>query len=583
MILIKGLKNRASVFFVLLLMPFFVGVVLLIFSNNIKSAESNIELRGIHDTSFFDEKLFSDGVSYVEKNKIESDSEIVGGIIPHHLLPSFIIADFFKKIATDEQKTVFIIGPNHYERGYNNAITSDWAWETPFGKVDSDCFVIDSLKNDGLISVENESIDEEHSVGALLPFLKHYLPNARVVPIVLSRETTVSDINKIVNGINDSSNAVFIASVDFSHYLRSDSAQSNNDDTLDAIKKHDYSKLLSFDDSHIDSPQSVVLLMKLMDKFDAKKIITSYNTNSGILLGDDNIDVTSYLGISFVKDSSEKEREARIVFGGDVMMDRYIRQVGSQNDYEYILHDDMESILRNSDMVVSNLEGPITEEQSVSIGTEIGERDNYVFTFDPSVTNFFAKNNLKIFNIGNNHISNFGEEGISSTKDFLSQSGIDYFGQVNKNDENILIKNIGGIRFAFIGFNEFASNGSSDVINKIDDVKRKVDFVVVYTHWGEEYDLSQNEEQIKLAHQFIDNGADFIVGSHPHVIQGKESYKNNYIYYSLGNFIFDQYFQRETEEGLLLNVTFSAGRTKNIEIDEIPIEMLTDSRTITKK
>ena len=92
------------------------------------------------------------------------------------------------------------------------------------------------------------------------------------------------------------------------------------------------------------------------------------------------------------------------------------------------------------------------------------------------------------------------------------------------------------------------------------------DYTVVYTHWGDEYELIPNGGQIDLAHQFVDSGADIVIGTHPHVIQSKEVYKGAYIYYSLGNFIFDQYFNEDVRCGAV--ITFNLDEEGIISVEE---------------
>lgn len=100
--------------------------------------------------------------------------------------------------------------------------------------------------------------------------------------------------------------------------------------------------------------------------------------------------------------------------------------------------------------------------------------------------------------------------------------------------------------------------------------------VVVYTHWGEEY-VPRTEKMKTLARQFVDAGASLVVGSHPHVVQESERYSDQYIYYSLGNFVFDQYFSDAVRNGLLLEVTFDPSGVESIK--EIPIVLHPDGRT----
>jgi poly-gamma-glutamate synthesis protein (capsule biosynthesis protein) len=96
------------------------------------------------------------------------------------------------------------------------------------------------------------------------------------------------------------------------------------------------------------------------------------------------------------------------------------------------------------------------------------------------------------------------------------------------------------------------------------------DVVIVCPHWGVEYALQPSREQVELAHQMIDAGADLIVGSHPHVVQPLEKYHDRWIAYSLGNFVFDQR-DRATHRGLMIEATVRAKRI--IDITPIPIEI----------
>ena len=86
--------------------------------------------------------------------------------------------------------------------------------------------------------------------------------------------------------------------------------------------------------------------------------------------------------------------------------------------------------------------------------------------------------------------------------------------------------------------------------------------MVVYAHWGREYELIQSESQQKIAHNFIDSGADLIIGSHPHVVQPIEIYKNKAIFYSLGNFVFDQYFSEDVKNELIVTASIIKDKTE---------------------
>ena len=282
-----------------------------------------------------------------------------------------------------------------------------------------------------------------------------------------------------------------------------------------------------------------------------------------------------------VFDDTTKKVSATIIFGGDMMFDRHIRLMASKHGYDKILTG-VDSILGKSDYVVANLEGPITENKSISLGSEVGSYDNFIFTFDPVIANTLQAHNIQLVNLGNNHIENFGVTGVQSSKKYLEKNNVNYFGDTGViNKKKYFIQKIKGIKFAFVNYNAFAGDAEIHIMQDIELVKTEVDFIIVYTHWGQEYKTHSNYREQKLAHQFIDAGADLIIGSHPHVIQEKEIYKGKTIYYSLGNFIFDQYFSKEVKKGLLVEATFNKIKD-TITFLEHEIAMEKNGRTILK-
>lgn len=243
-----------------------------------------------------------------------------------------------------------------------------------------------------------------------------------------------------------------------------------------------------------------------------------------------------------------------VLFGGDLMFDRWIRTVSGKRGGEYILAP-VREYLQVADLVVANLEGPITDSPSVSETSALGSRDNYVFTFPTETATLLKRENIGLVNIGNNHILNFKEDGVRQTKEFLEQAGVEYFGSPLTDDVRYHVRDVRGTRIAFVNYNQFVWHGREKAFDDIAAVKEQTDFVVVYTHWGDEY-VATPQAVKDIAHAFVDAGADLIIGSHPHVIQEREEYKGKTIYYSLGNMVFDQYFSPETQAGLLVTADF---------------------------
>lgn len=274
---------------------------------------------------------------------------------------------------------------------------------------------------------------------------------------------------------------------------------------------------------------------------------------------------------------------ATLLFGGDMMFDRHIREKAQvKGNYNFIF-ENLTQTLSGADAIIANLEGPVTDFPSRSIGSEIGSTNNYFFTFDSKVVSETLSRWPFILNLGNNHISNFGQDGLMQTYQTLDTAKMPYFGYVlpNQGQVSYLIKEIDGITFGFVNYNQFVTGGLDRAFSDLAEVRPQVDVVIVYTHWGNEY-VQENQVIKDLAHQFVDAGADLIIGSHPHVVQGTEIYQGKKIYYSLGNFVFDQYFEEAVQNGLLVEAKICRSNdTQSLEWNFIdrPIQLNSDGTT----
>ncbi len=230
---------------------------------------------------------------------------------------------------------------------------------------------------------------------------------------------------------------------------------------------------------------------------------------------------------------------------GDIMpgrsVNKYLRETG---DFDQPFRD--MSYLKEEDIVFVNLESPVTSWCETRLG-------GFKFCSDTRIIPAMVNAGIDIANIANNHISNEGNEGIKQTVDMLQSAGIKVTGT------NASVKvNVKGKNFGFLGYNEVGKNptiisggNKTRMIADIKKLDREVDIVVVQFHWGVEYTNNPNDYQRDLAHAAIDVGADLVVGDHPHWVQGLEIYKDKLIAYSHGNFIFDQQWSKETQEGVV--------------------------------
>jgi len=270
-----------------------------------------------------------------------------------------------------------------------------------------------------------------------------------------------------------------------------------------------------------------------------------------------------------------QEKGAKILFVGDMMFDRYIRQVGYQKGGDYIFSC-IGGFLKDADLVVGNLEGPVTENASVSLKSKSESDDNFIFTFPTDTAKLLAENNIKLVNLGNNHMLNFSRDGLLQTKKYLTEAGVKYFGDPDAvENDKIARMDLGGIPVAFVSWSDWNSDNTDITAAQIKKEAAAGQKVFVYAHWGEEY-LPPPERVKKLARSFIDAGAEMVIGSHPHIIQESEVYKGKLIYYSLGNFIFDQYWNKQVSTGLILEAKIENGK---IEILEHRVSLNKDGRT----
>lgn len=268
-----------------------------------------------------------------------------------------------------------------------------------------------------------------------------------------------------------------------------------------------------------------------------------------------------------------QDQEATILFVGDMSFDRYLRQKAEQFGSEH-LFSCIDPLLGEADVVVGNLEGPITDHASVSAGSVVGSPANFRFTFPPETAPLLHAHGIRIVNLGNNHIRDFGTDGIASTRAYLGAAGVASFGGI-AGDEPPYRTELAGVPVSFVSYNQFGGGPAEAVAGTIAAERAAGRTVIVYTHWGEEY-MPPTPRVRETARLFAESGASLVVGSHPHVIQERETISTTPVYYSLGNFIFDQYWNEEVSTGLVLRVTVSAD---GITVEEERVRMGRDGRT----
>ncbi len=216
-------------------------------------------------------------------------------------------------------------------------------------------------------------------------------------------------------------------------------------------------------------------------------------------------------------------------------------------------------LLADADVRVGNLEGTITSTMSLS------QKDHTIlrFTFDPLQTSaVLGPLNFDALSLANNHSLDFGKNGYTETRNRLDEDNIASFGHpLNLQDNISTILFIKNKAICLVGFHSLYIATTTSVIEEIKRLRPDCWRIAVFAHWGEEYQTHSNAAQQAAAHAFIDAGADMVVGAHPHVVQESEIYKSKAVFYSLGNFMFDQNFSWGTTHGLALRADFYNDKT----------------------
>jgi poly-gamma-glutamate synthesis protein (capsule biosynthesis protein) len=273
--------------------------------------------------------------------------------------------------------------------------------------------------------------------------------------------------------------------------------------------------------------------------------------------------VSDSAAVNVTPEAMEVVVEVKVLAFGDLLLDRYIKKAIDKYGSDYPFKN-IKSLLVGNDLTLANLEGAFTDFKPRPI-----DPNNISFTFDPQLLPAIKEAGFNIFSLANNHSQDFGRQGFSQSQAYLDANGIDYFGTFSNDGKISLVKNVKGLRFGFVGYNEFG-NSAKGVIAEIKRIKPEVDCIIVFAHWGVEYKTNFSRDQEQIGRQFIDAGADIVLGSHPHVIQPIEIYKNRIIFYSLGNFVFDQIFSPDVTQGLGVGIIFAKNE---IEFNLFPMQL----------
>lgn len=288
-------------------------------------------------------------------------------------------------------------------------------------------------------------------------------------------------------------------------------------------------------------------------------------------------------------ETTAKSSTINMAFTGDIMCHNTIyndalNKQSNTYDFSYIF-EDIKYNIQTADIAVGNLE-------TTFAGSDKGYSSYPAFNTPESLAYTLKKIGFDVLSTANNHCYDSGYVGIESTINYLDEADISHTGTYkSEEDQNkILIKNVKGINIAFLSFT-YGTNGinvptdKSYSVNLIDKdliskqlalaKEQNPDMICVSMHWGIEYQTTPNSEQKELADFLFQNGADIIIGNHPHVLQNMEkrdivledgTHKDGFIVYSLGNFLADQN-KNYTRDSAILNLNITKDQDNKMKIN----------------
>lgn len=501
-------------------------------------------------------KISIEGNSNFNSAGLPQKLTTASGVVPHHLVAEEIIEDFFSTLSkTENPETIILLSPDHFNSGN---LTKERSFLTlsqnaeNFGGIKIDNSLLQNLddKNKNEFTFNSSFIISDHGITNLLPFIKRYFPKVKILPILIPENINEEEIKNLTENINSlSSSQIIIASVDFSHYLPESAAEFHDLKSARTLINFDEEE---FENLEVDCWQCLYAarLFAKLREMESPQIIARKNSADFLEAGDKK-ETTSYFSVIFKKGASPDEKlfaSKTILFVGDIMLDREVENLIKENGALYPFQK-ISQLTRGIDFVFGNLEGPVVKNPPNF------SRDSLIFAFSKDTLKGLLFGNFNLLSLANNHTLNMGENGLAETRKFLEKAKINFVGDPLKCSEDFLYKEN---NLTFLAFNKTYPYSCSDekIVETIKLVKSSnpENFIIVSMHWGNEYKLKSSVLQQKLAQKIIDAGADLIIGHHPHVVQEIGIYKNKLIFYSLGNFIFDQYFSKNTQQGLAVGL-----------------------------
>ena len=497
------------------------------------------EDEGRFGTGFYPGPYLFETAIEAEESYPPSAVRLSGIVVPHHLVVPRLIARGFRAASGFDYDRVILLAPDHFLRLQGGDFaTTRRGFDTVLGPIDVDREAADTLLAAG--AVDSCLFADDHGVLALLPFLRHAFPRAKLVPVSISIRSKRADWERLAALLRPltGERTLIVQSTDFSHYHPHGRARLFDQETLNLIAEGDPDKLARLDQpDHLDSLASLYVHMTLQREAygAAPVVLASENQQEHTRARLD--ETTSYTLIAFGRfgptDDPHGPDPEVYYLAGDAHFGRAMTRALTDADAAERVAGAVLSRTHGRPLIL-NLEGVILPNVPETLPHMI-----LAMPRDLAVP-WLKRLNVAAVGLANNHANDLGAPGVVETRAALEEAGIAHFGQGERLD-------IGGL--AVIGLTDLDSSGppysglvTPDLLDRliVGDATRPV---VAFVHWGHEYETNPSPRERELAEEMRLRGAAVIAGAHPHVADGRLVSLGGgaaIMAYSLGNFLFDQ-------------------------------------------
>lgn len=275
--------------------------------------------------------------------------------------------------------------------------------------------------------------------------------------------------------------------------------------------------------------------------------------------------------------ANQTDKAVSMIFTGDVLFANSFSTAYGNGGITKVVSQDLLQELNQADITMVNEEFPFSMR-----GTKM-ENKQYTFRADPANVNALQEMGVDIVSLANNHILDYGKDALEDTFTTLDGAGILYAGAGTSAERAKACQTImvNGTKVGFLAASRVIPEGNWNVDDStpgvfttydgtalckaVEDARKVCDYVVVFVHWGVEQEAYPEDYQKNLAKQYVDAGADLVIGSHTHCLQGIEFYNGKPIYYSLGNFVFDS----DISQSMAVKITIGTDKTTTCQL--IPV------------